>query len=50
MNTEADSPTQFQFLASYMIVNRIRPNPAYLIAHKATLAKGGLARYNMTSV
>jgi len=39
MNTKADSTTKFQFLEAYLIVNRIRPNPAYLIAHSATLAK-----------
>ena len=50
MDTKADSTTKFQCPVSYRIVNRIRPNSAYLIAHNATLAKGGLARYNMTSV
>ena len=49
MNTRADSTTKFQFLEAYLIDNRIRPNPAYLIAHNATLAKGILARY-MTRV
>ena len=39
MNTKSDSTTEFQFLEAYLIVNRIRPNPAYLIAHSATRAK-----------
>ena len=50
MNTKADSTGKFQFLDAYLIVNRIRANPVYLIAHNTTVAKGGLARYNMTRV
>ena len=50
MDTKADSTTKFQCPVSYRIVNRIRPNSAYLIAHNATLAKGDPARYNTTSV
>ena len=50
MDTKADSTTKFQFPVSYLIVNRIRPNSAYLIAHNATLAKGDPVRYNTTSV
>jgi hypothetical protein len=46
MSTKADPTTKFQFLEAYLIVNRIRPNPYYLIGHNTTLAKGGLARYN----
>ena len=46
MNTKADSTTQFKFLEAYLVINRIRTYPAYLIAHNTTLAKGGLARYN----
>ena len=49
LSTNADSSTKFQFLEAYLIVNRIRPNQSYLIAH-TTLAKGGLARYNLTRV
>jgi len=50
MSTKADSTTKFQFLESYLIVNRIRPNPSYLIAHNTTLVKGGLARYSLMRV
>jgi hypothetical protein len=50
MSTKVDSTTKFQFLEAYQIVNRKRPNPSYLIAHNTTLAKGGLARYNLTRV
>ena len=49
MNTKTDSTTWFQFLKAYLIVNRIRPNPAYLIAH-TILARDGLARYKLTRV
>ena len=49
MNTKADSTSKFQFLEAYLIVNQIRPNPACLLAHNTTLAKGGL-RFNMTRV
>ena len=48
MSTKADSTTKFQFLEAYLIDNRIRPNPTHLIAHNTTLAKGGLASYNLT--
>ena len=50
MSTKADSTTKFQFLEAYLIVNRIRPNPSYLIAHNTNLAKCGLARHNLTKV
>ena len=50
MSTKADFTTKFIFLEAYLIVNRIRPNPCYLIAHNTTLAKGGLARYNLMRV
>ena len=49
MSTKGDSTTKFQFHEAYLIVNRIRANPSHLIAH-TTLAKGGLARYNLTRV
>jgi len=50
MSTNADSTTKFQFLEAYLIVNRIRANSSYLIAHNTTLAKRSLARYNLTRV
>ena len=49
MSTKSDSTPKFQFLDAYLIVNRIRPNPYFLIAHNTTLAKGGLGRYNLTT-
>ena len=50
MSKKADSTTKFQFPDAYLIVKRIRPNLSYLTAHNTTLAKGGLARYNLTRV
>ena len=50
MSTKADYITKFQFLEAYLIVNRLRPNPSYLIAHNTILNKGGLALYNLTIV
>ena len=47
MSTKADSATKFQILDAYLIVNQIKPNPSYLIAHNTTLDKGGHARYNL---
>ena len=50
MSTKAVSTTKFQFLEAYLIVNRIRLNPYYLISNNTTLSKGGLARYNLRRV
>ena len=50
MSIKADSTIKFQFLEAYLIDNRIRSNPSYLIVHINTLAKGGHARYNLTRV
>ena len=33
MNSKSDSTNKFQFHEANLIFNRIRPNPAYLIAH-----------------
>jgi hypothetical protein len=32
MNRKAESTTKFQFLEAYLVVNRIRPYPSYLIS------------------
>ena len=45
-----NATTKFQFLGAYLIVNRMRPNPAHLIAHNIVLSKSVLARYNLTRV
>jgi hypothetical protein len=47
---DADSTVEFKFLDAQLLVNRVRRNPAYLLAHNATLQAGGLARYHLTRV
>ena len=51
MNKSFDSKTVFKFLDSQLLVRRVRPNPAIMVAHTATLSnRGSLARYNLTKV
>jgi hypothetical protein len=50
MNKDAKSKTVFKFLGAKLLVNRITPRPAQLIAHNTALSEGSLARYNITRV
>ena len=50
MSTKADSTTILQFHEAYLIINGIQRDSSYLIDHNTALAKGGLARYNLTRV
>jgi hypothetical protein len=50
MNRNGDTKTAFKFLDAQLLVRRVRPNPAILVAHTSTLSSGGLARYNLTRV
>jgi len=50
MNKSVDSKTVFKFLDAQLLVRRVRPNTAILLAHNATLSKGSLAHYNLTRV
>jgi len=50
INKSVDSKTVFKFLDPQLLVRRVRPNPATLLAHNSTLIKGSLARYNLTRV
>jgi len=50
MNKGFDSKTVFKFLDAQLLVRRLRPNPAILLAHNSILNKGSLARYNLTRV
>ena len=50
MNTNAESKTTFKFLYAYLIVNRIRANPAILLAHNTNLNNGAPAIYNLMRV
>ena len=49
MSKAADSKVVFIFLDAQLIVKRVRPNPAYLIAHNTALQAGVISKYNMTS-
>jgi hypothetical protein len=44
MTKDADSKMEFKFLDAQLLVNRVRPKPAYLLAHNATL-RAGDSRY-----
>jgi histidinol dehydrogenase len=50
MNKYADSKVELKFLDAQQLVNRVRQNPAYILAHNTTLQAGGLARYYLTRV
>jgi len=51
MNKSVYSKTVFKFLDAQLMVRRVGPNPAILLAHAATLKnRGSLARYNLTRV
>ena len=47
---KADSTTFFKFFDAKLLVNRVIPSPSLLLAHNTTLARGALARYNLTRV
>jgi len=47
---KTDSTTVFKFLDAQLLVNRVRSSPSLLMAHNTTLARGVLARYNLTRV
>ena len=50
LSKEADSKVVFKLLDAQLFVKRVRPNPAYLIAHNTALQAGAIAKYNMTRV
>jgi len=50
MNKDAQSKTFFKYIDASLLVNRVKPNTKVLFAHNETLAKGALARYNLTRV
>jgi len=50
MKKNVDSKTVFKFLDAQLLVRRVRPNPAILLAHTTTLKKRGVSRYNQTRV
>jgi hypothetical protein len=48
MNIDADSKVNFKFLDAQLLVKRVKPNPAYLIAHTKALQARAFAKYNLT--
>jgi hypothetical protein len=50
MHKNGDAKTSFKFLDAILLVRRVRPNPAILIAITSTLRAGSLERYNLTRV
>jgi hypothetical protein len=40
MNKDADSKVEFEFLDAQLLVNRVRPISAYLLAHNTTTGRG----------
>jgi hypothetical protein len=50
MHKNGETKTTFKFLDAQLLVRRVRPIPAILIAHTSTLSAGSLARYNLTRV
>jgi hypothetical protein len=50
MNKDKDSKVIFKFLDAQLLVRRIEPNYAYLVAHTKALLAGAVAKYNMTRV
>ena len=50
LGKEADSKAVFKIMEAQLLVKRVRPNPAYLIAHNTALQAGPIARCNMSRV
>ena len=50
MNKDADSKIIFKFLDAQLLLKRVRPNPAYLVAHNTALQTCAIAKFNLTSV
>ena len=50
MSKAEDSKAVFKILDAQLLVKRVRPNPAYLIAHNTVLQAGAIAKYNVNRV
>ncbi len=50
MNKDADSKVVFMFLDAQLLVKRVGPNPAYLVARNTALQAGTIAKYSLTRV
>ena len=47
---DADSNAVFRILDAQLLLKRVRPNPAYLIAQNSAIQAGAIERYNMSRV
>ena len=50
MSEAEDSKAVFKILDAQLLVKRVRPNPAYVIAHNTALQEGAIAKYNVKRV
>jgi len=50
MKKSVHSQTIFKFLDAQLLLRRVGPNTAFLLAHNSTLSKVSLERYNLTKV
>jgi hypothetical protein len=50
MNNVVEYKMEFRFLDPQLLVNRVRPNPTYLLAQNATIWEEGHGRYHLTGV
>ena len=50
MNKDADSKVVFKLLDAQLLVKRVGPNPAYLVALDTALQAGTIAKYSLTRV
>ncbi len=50
MSKAEDFKAVFKIMDAQLLVKRVRPNPAYLIAHNTALAEGAIAKYNFNRV
>jgi len=50
MDKDPDSKVIFKFLDAQLLVNRFKPNPAYLLTHTTILQTWGLVKYYLTRV
>jgi hypothetical protein len=50
MNKDADSKVVFKFMDAQLLVKRVKPNPACLVAYTKALQAGPIAKYNLSGV
>jgi hypothetical protein len=50
MAKNEDSKDSFKFVDAQLLVKRVKPNPAFLVAHTKALQAGAIVKYNLSSV